>query len=53
MERDVCTKFWVESHLEDPHIDRMITKMDLREIGWDVAQDRDQWQGLLNMVMDL
>jgi hypothetical protein len=31
--------------------------MDLREIGWDgvdwidLAQDRDQWRGLVNMVM--
>jgi hypothetical protein len=34
-------------------------KMDLREIGWEgvewmhVAQDKDQWQPLVNMVMDL
>jgi hypothetical protein len=34
-------------------------KMDLREIGWDgtdwfvVAQDRDQWRTLVNMVMNL
>jgi hypothetical protein len=34
-------------------------KMDLREIGWDgmdwinVAQDRDQWRALVNMVMNL
>jgi hypothetical protein len=34
-------------------------KMDLREIGWggmgwtDVAQDRDQWRALVNMVMIL
>jgi hypothetical protein len=33
--------------------------MDLREIGWDsidwvdVAQDRDQWRALVNMVMKL
>jgi hypothetical protein len=33
--------------------------MDLREIGWDrtdwiqLAQDRDQWRALLNMVMYL
>jgi hypothetical protein len=34
-------------------------KMDLREIGWDdmdwinLAQDRDQWRGLVNTVMNL
>jgi hypothetical protein len=34
-------------------------KMDLREIGWDgmgsidLSQDRDQWRGLVNMVMKL
>jgi hypothetical protein len=34
-------------------------KMDLREIGWDevdwtnMAQDRDQWRALVNMVLDL
>jgi hypothetical protein len=34
-------------------------KMDLREIGWngmdwiDLAQDRDQWRGLVNPVMNL
>jgi hypothetical protein len=33
--------------------------MDLREIGWDgmdwivLAQDRDQWKTLVNMVMNL
>jgi hypothetical protein len=33
-------------------------KMDLRDIGWgamdwmDVAQDRDKWMALLNMVMN-
>jgi hypothetical protein len=34
-------------------------KMDLREMGWcgmdwiHLAQDRDQWQALVNMVMNL
>jgi hypothetical protein len=34
-------------------------KMDLREIGWDgvdwidLAQDRDQWQALVNTVINL
>jgi hypothetical protein len=34
-------------------------KMDLREIGWDgmdwidLAQDRDQWRGLVNAAMNL
>jgi hypothetical protein len=34
-------------------------KMDLREIGWDgvgwmdMAQDKDQWRALVNMVLNL
>jgi hypothetical protein len=34
------------------------TEMDLREIGWDgmnwidLAQDRDQWRGLVNTVIN-
>jgi hypothetical protein len=34
-------------------------KTDLREIGWggldrtDLAQDRDQWRALVNMVMNI
>jgi hypothetical protein len=34
-------------------------KMDLREVGWcgmdyiDLAQDRDQWRALVNIVMNL
>jgi hypothetical protein len=33
-------------------------KMDLKEIGWggvewiDLAEDRDQWKGVVNMVMN-
>jgi hypothetical protein len=36
-----------------------LIKMDLREIGWDgvdwvdLAQDRDHWRALVNMVMNL
>jgi hypothetical protein len=39
------------------HMDNI--KMDLREIGWDgmdwikLAQGRDQWRVLVNMVMNL
>jgi hypothetical protein len=35
------------------------TELDLREIGWDVmdwidlAQDRDQWRAVVNMVMSI
>jgi hypothetical protein len=34
-------------------------KMDLREIGWedmkwiDLAQDRDQWRAVVNMIINL
>jgi hypothetical protein len=41
-------RWWVDS-----------IKMDLREIGWDgmnwidLAQDRDQWRALVNVVMNL
>jgi hypothetical protein len=28
-------------------------KIDLREIGWDLAQDKDQWRALVNTVMNL
>jgi hypothetical protein len=56
--------FWRESqkerdHWEDLDICGRIIKIDLREIGWggmdwiDLAQDRDQWTTLLNIVMNL
>jgi hypothetical protein len=41
-------------HTLEDHI-----KMDVREIGWggtdwiDLAQDKDQWRSLVNMVMNL
>jgi hypothetical protein len=40
-------------------LDVTAIKMDLREIGWDgmdwidLAQDREQWRALVNMVMNL
>jgi hypothetical protein len=49
--------YWWESQKERDHWDNI--KMDLREIGWDgmdwidVAQDRDQWRVLVNMVINL
>ena len=46
--------------MEDLHVDRGDNiKMDLQGVGWggtdriDLAQDRDKWQALLNVVMNL
>jgi hypothetical protein len=45
-------------HSEDLGVDGNM-RMDLREIGWDdvdwmhVAQNREQWWALVNMVMNL
>jgi hypothetical protein len=46
--------------LEEPRINgRKILKMDLQEVGWgsmdwiDLAQDRDRWGALVNVVMHL
>jgi hypothetical protein len=45
--------------LKDPAIDRRYIKIDVQEMGcvgmdWiDVAQDRDRWQALVNVVMNL
>jgi len=47
-------------HLEDPDVDgKIILRIYLQEVGcegmdWiDVAQDRNRWWALLNMVMNL
>jgi alpha-glucosidase (family GH31 glycosyl hydrolase) len=58
---ETCTGFWWESlkekdHLEDQGIDGI--KLDLREIGWGgvewihLAQDRDRWRAVVNVVMN-
>jgi hypothetical protein len=44
--------------LEDPGVDgRINIKMDLQEVvreGWiNLAEDRDRWRALVNMVMNL
>jgi hypothetical protein len=47
-------------HSEDPGVDgKMILEWILREMGWEgvewihLAQDRDQWQAVVNTVMNL
>jgi hypothetical protein len=52
--------YWWESQKErDYWEDQDNIKMDLREIGWngvdwlDMAQDRDHWRALVNMVLNL
>jgi hypothetical protein len=46
-------------HFEDLGINGKIIFLDLRKIGWEgvnwmhLAQERDQWQALMNMVMNL
>jgi hypothetical protein len=49
-----------KNHLQDQGIDgRIESKMDLRETGWrdvewiHLAQDRDHWRALMNVVMNL
>jgi hypothetical protein len=62
--RGIHIGLWWENHMERPlrnpshrRVDNM--KMDLREIAWggmdsiDLAQDKDWWRFLLNMVMNL
>jgi len=45
-------------HLEDPGIDESDIKMGLQEVGFGgmdwikLAQDRDRWRALVNVVMD-
>jgi hypothetical protein len=46
-------------HLKDLGVDgRIILKMDLQEVGWDVVawidlvQDRDRWRALVNAVIN-
>jgi hypothetical protein len=57
-------KFWAENlkgrnHSEDLGIDGRNIRMDLTGTEWEVvdwihlAQDRDQWRALVNMVMNL
>jgi hypothetical protein len=62
--REKCTKFWWES-MKGKSLQRLGRgwvrgiRMDLREMGsgcveWiQMAQDRDQWQALVNTVMNL
>jgi hypothetical protein len=53
--------YWWESQKERGPRRKWVDniKMDLREIGWGgvdwiyLAQDRDQWRSLVNMVMNL
>jgi hypothetical protein len=46
-----------KGHLEDQGVDGI--RMDLRETGWgsvywiQLAQDRDRWRALVNIVMNL
>ena len=62
---DVNTGFWLEDvtrryNLEDLGVDdTIILKMDLHEVGWrgmdwiDMAQDRERWQKLPSMSINL
>jgi hypothetical protein len=62
--RGMHVGYWWQSqkerdYWEDQDVDGDNIKMDLREIGWDgmewtdLAQYRDQWRALVNMVMNL
>jgi hypothetical protein len=63
---EVHTGFWwgnlsERDHLEDPGLIyvRILFKIDLQEVGWgsmewlNLAQDRDRWWALVNVVMNL
>jgi hypothetical protein len=58
------TKFWSEklkgrNHSDDLGMNKENIIMDLREIGWEgvdwirLDQDRNQWQPLVNMIVNL
>jgi hypothetical protein len=60
--RKMYAKFWFENlkergHSEDKHRREDNIGIDLRKIGWEVvdwmhvAQDKDHWWAVLNMVM--
>jgi hypothetical protein len=62
---ETCTGFWWESPKERDHLEDLRhrweneIRMDLREIGWGdvewiyLAEGRDGWWALVNMVMNL
>jgi hypothetical protein len=52
----VYTGFWSgnlreRDHLGDPGVDGKILRYIFRK--WEVAQDRDRWRALVNVVMNL
>jgi hypothetical protein len=63
--QEIHTKFWLEKPEENRALGKYRCsweggiKMDLREIGWEgvdlmqLAEDREQWQALVNTVMNL
>jgi hypothetical protein len=63
-EGEVCTGFWCgnlreRDHLQDPGVDgTIILRWIFRKwnggMDWtDMAQDRDMWRAIVNVVMDL
>jgi hypothetical protein len=48
---EMHTLFWSENL---KHRWKVSTRMDIKEIGWiHMAEDRDQWQAVVDMVMNL